>query len=274
MKTANLFGTPINTGRYTSFIERVFQLTTVQKGAYVCVLNVHMLIEGYRDKNFHKVIANADLVTPDGMPITWALRLLYGLRQDRVPGMTFLPDILGRAESEKTPIYFYGGSETLLESSKDYIQKNFDGLNVKGYYSPPFRKLTKSELKEDAQRINESGAKIVLVVLGCPKQEKWMSAIKKDINAVMVGVGGALPVMIGMKKRAPGWMQKAGLEWLFRFCLEPNRLFKRYAVTNSLFLFLLFKNMLKRSAMKRMPQMKAKKGTVKKVRRARRRLVS
>jgi N-acetylglucosaminyldiphosphoundecaprenol N-acetyl-beta-D-mannosaminyltransferase len=117
-------------------------------------------------------------------------------------------------------------------------------------YSPPFRKLTKAEDEEVVKKINSSGAALVYVVLGCPKQEKWMASMKGRIHAEMVGIGGALHVMIGLQKRAPMWMQKAGLEWFFRFSQEPKRLFKRYAVTNTRFLIMLTKELLKRKSIK------------------------
>ena len=113
-------------------------------------------------------------------------------------------------------------------------------------YSPPFRQLTSAEENNIIENINRSGAKLVFVILGCPKQERWMASAKGRVNAFMIGVGGSLPVMIGLQKRAPRWMQTAGLEWFFRLSQEPGRLFKRYAVTNTFFIYLFCKAYLRK----------------------------
>lgn len=208
---------------------------------YVCVANVHMLVEAYHDARFAAIVNDADVVTPDGMPLAKGLQLLYGQRQDRVAGMDLLPDLLAKAEQEHLRCFIYGGSEAMLAQSRKYMDAHFPHL-VCGYYSPPFRMLTTAELKQDAMRINNFGAHLVFVALGCPKQEKWMASMKGVVQAYMLGIGGALPVMVGMQQRAPEWMRKASLEWLYRLAQEPKRLFKRYAVTNTLFLYLFGKS--------------------------------
>jgi len=128
----------------------------------------------------------------------------------------------------------------MLEKSEEYINVTYPTLRC-GYYSPPFRPLTVKEEEAHVERINAFGAHLVFVALGCPKQEKWMARMKGRVRACMVGIGGALPVMIGMQGRAPVWMQKASLEWLYRLMQEPKRLFKRYAYTNTKFIYLLLK---------------------------------
>ena len=131
--------------------------------------------------------------------------------------------------------------------TRAYLDDNYPDLSIKGLYSPPFRALTPEEETRTIEKINASGAKLVFVVLGCPKQEQWMASMAGKVNAVMIGIGGALPVLIGIQKRAPKWMQNAGLEWLFRLVQEPKRLFKRYAVTNSVFLYLLSRELVKKT---------------------------
>lgn len=118
-------------------------------------------------------------------------------------------------------------------------------LKQAGFYSPPFRELTPVENEKIISRINTSGAGIVFVILGCPKQEKWMAAMKGKINSCMIGIGGALPVLVGLQKRAPVWMQGVGMEWLYRLYQEPTRLYKRYAITNTLFFFVFLKEYFK-----------------------------
>ena len=234
----------VNTGTYKNFVRRVIEMADKESG-YTCIANVHMLVEAYSDEAFAEIVNNADIITPDGMPLTWSLKLLHGIKQDRVAGMDLLPDILSAAEQKIIPVYFYGGTQEMLDKIREYLPAHYPGLKIAGMYSPPFRELTELERVDVADSINSSGAKIVLVVLGCPKQEIWMSKMKNRVHATMVGVGGALPVMIGVQKRAPKWMQKSGLEWLFRLIKEPRRLFKRYAVTNSLFLYLLTKEFIR-----------------------------
>jgi N-acetylglucosaminyldiphosphoundecaprenol N-acetyl-beta-D-mannosaminyltransferase len=241
MKKVNLLSIAINTGTYNDFVNTIIASGQAGKSHYACVANVHMLIEAYRDHHFAEIVKNADVVTPDGKPLAWALRLLYGIRQPRVAGMTLLPDLLEAANKEQLPVYFYGGTEHVLKKTENFLSATHPELTVAGSYSPPFRKLTAEEEQEVVERINNSGARLVFVILGCPKQERWMASMKDRINAVTVGVGGALPVMLGLQQRAPEWMQQAGLEWLFRLLQEPERLFRRYAVTNSMFIYLLFK---------------------------------
>jgi N-acetylglucosaminyldiphosphoundecaprenol N-acetyl-beta-D-mannosaminyltransferase len=246
MEKLAIFHVTFNIAPYSAFINDIIDKSKrSNESRYVCIANVHMLIEAYKNEDFANNVRKADIVTPDGLPITWALRLLHGIKQERVAGMDLLPDILKKAEEESIPVYFYGGTEVMLDKTLVYTSKNFPSLNVAGTYSPPFRNLSAQEEENVANKVNLSGARIVFVILGCPKQEKWMAGMKGRINAMMIGVGGALPVMVGMQKRAPVWMQQSGLEWLYRLKQDPRRLWKRYFVTNSVFLYLLFVDKLK-----------------------------
>jgi len=230
----------VSTETIVNCFEKIIVNSINHYSSYVCVANVHMCIEVKRNLDYARIVNNADLVTADGMPLVWALKLLYGIKQERVAGMDLLPKLLEVAEEKDLKVFFYGGSENMLSKTKEYISKHYPSLKYHNYLSPPFRELSLEEMDEHANIINFSGANLVFVALGCPKQEKWMAAMKGKVNACMVGIGGALPVMIGMQKRAPLWMQKFGLEWLFRLAQEPKRLFKRYLITNSLFLRYLF----------------------------------
>ncbi|WP_367119206.1 WecB/TagA/CpsF family glycosyltransferase [uncultured Mucilaginibacter sp.] len=185
------------------------------------------------------MINEAEIITPDGVPISKCFKLLYRINQDRVDGMSMLPMLIKKAVEENLSVYFYGGSPELIIQAKSFLNTNYPLLNIAGIYSPPFRYLTEAEKSAVAININSSGANIVFVALGCPKQEQWMAEMKDKVQSVMIGIGGALPVFIGLQKRAPKWMQKGSLEWLYRLILEPKRLFKRYMITNSVFLWLL-----------------------------------
>ncbi|MAZ25761.1 MAG: glycosyltransferase [Cytophagaceae bacterium] len=233
----------ISTGKYSSFIKELLEMAASGDSMYVCVANVHMLIEAQRDKAFEAIINNAYMVTPDGMPLSWSLDMIYGVKQDRVAGMDLLPDLLQASAETNLPVFFYGGSQNMLDKTEIFCKTTFPDLKIAGMYSPPFRPLTAEEEEENIYRINKSGARFVFVILGCPKQEKWMASMYGKINACMIGVGGALPVMIGIQKRAPNWMQEGSLEWFYRFMQEPKRLFKRYALTNTLFIYLVFKEL-------------------------------
>jgi N-acetylglucosaminyldiphosphoundecaprenol N-acetyl-beta-D-mannosaminyltransferase len=241
MEKVSLLGMSLNTGSYNEFVNQIIEHADKKISEYTCLANVHMLIEAYSDYDFASVVNNANIITPDGKPLGWALQFLYGIKQERASGMDLLPDLLQRAAANNLPVYFYGGTDNLLSDTIAYLEQNFPKLQVAGSFSPPFRKLSAAEDALIIDEINRSGARLVFVVLGCPKQEKWMASMTGRINAMMVGIGGALPVMIGLQRRAPGWMQNAGLEWMYRFFQEPVRLFKRYSFTNSLFLYLLLK---------------------------------
>lgn len=240
----SLISINIDTGAYKSFVNEVMDMSA-KESSYTCIANVHMLVEAYGNASFARIVNDADIITPDGVPLTWGLKLLHGIKQDRVAGMDLLPDILKEAEKMSIPVYFYGGTEEMLLKMQENIPVRYPKLKIAGMFSPPFTDLTQHEIELTAQFINNSGAKIVFVILGCPKQELWMGTMKNRIKATMIGVGGALPVLLGIQRRAPLWMQRNGLEWLFRLYQEPRRLFKRYAVTNSIFLLLLCKEVIR-----------------------------
>lgn len=250
MKKVDLLSISVSTGAYDEFVHTIVDSARERKSHYTCVANVHMLVEAYNDNRFARVVSDADVITPDGKPLAWALRMLYGIKQDRVAGMDLLPDLLRHASTNRIPVFFYGGTENLLKRTTQYLGAHFPNLLVAGCYSPPFRPLTSPEEEEVIENINSSGASLVFVALGCPKQEKWMASMMGRLNAVTVGIGGALPVLVGLQKRAPRWMQQAGLEWSFRLVQEPARLFKRYAVTNTMFLYLLMKAYLRKKLVK------------------------
>lgn len=245
MDKKTIINFPITTGNYSSFVHHIVTLANQKESANVCVANVHMFVEAQKDESFKNIINEATIVTPDGKPLTWVLNYLYGIRQDRVAGMDLLPDLLQQMMLKRLPAFFYGGTPALLEKTEHYLKYAFPDLPIAGMYSPPFRPATPEEEEQLVQKINRSKAAVVLVILGCPKQEKWMASMKGRINAVMIGVGGALPVMVGMQKRAPAWLQNLGLEWLFRLVQEPRRLFRRYVITNSYFIYLFFKKIFK-----------------------------
>lgn len=254
-----LISIAIDMGPYKEFLDKLIKMTG-QGSSYTCVANVHMLVEAYKDASFARVVNNADMVTPDGMPLCFGLKLFHGIKQPRVAGMDLLPDLLQEASEKSVPVYFYGGTEEMLSRTREQVGINFPKLILAGTYSPPYLPTTSTfhASDEDVERINKSGAKLIFVVLGCPKQEKWMASAKGKVNGSMIGIGGALPVLIGMRKKAPKWVQDHSLEWLFRLCLEPRRLFKRYMYTNSIFIKLLINERIRYSKRRGKPALKEK----------------
>ena len=247
MDRKRLIDIDIDMGSYSYFVDHIIdRASSSNHSGYICVANVHMLIEAYQSPAFAEIVNGAYLITPDGVPLKWAFKLLHGIAQERIAGMDLLSDLLYAAEKQNVPVAFYGGKSEMLEKARIYLEKTYPSLVIAHMYSPPFRALGTEEENEIIRNINASGARLVFVILGCPKQEKWMASMQNRIQAVMIGIGGALPVLVGVYKRAPGWMQSAGLEWLFRLGQEPKRLFKRYATTNSIFLYLLLREKFKR----------------------------
>ena len=194
-----------------------------------------MVVTASRDIAFASGLEGADLVTPDGAPVVWAIRRA-GYTQERVNGPDLMWEYLAKAELAKQVVFFFGGKESVLKDLGIAIAKSFPKLKVGGMVSPPFRDLTEEEDESYVAQINAAGAAVVFVGLGCPKQEFWMWSHRDRINSVLIGVGAAFDYHAGSVRRAPVWMQHIGLEWAYRLLTEPRRLWKRYLVTNVLFL--------------------------------------
>ncbi len=212
---------------------------------YICAANVHMVMEAHDSAEFRQAVNSADLVTPDGMPLAWGLRLLGAGKQGKVCGPDLTMRLLERSEEEGVPVGFYGGSQEVLEKLIIAVRKRFPELNIAYSYSPPFRPLTEEEDDRVVKELNASGASLLFVGLGCPKQEQWMAEHKKSLHMVQLGVGAAFDFIAGTKRRAPKWMGTTGLEWLYRLSSEPQRLAERYLVNNPRFLLYFFIYLIK-----------------------------
>lgn len=234
----SIIGTRIDATSYRDACDLVQEWVENRLSAYIVAANVHVVMTGYWNKAYRRIINGASLVTPDGMPLVWGLRLLGIERQDRVYGPDLMLAWCDRAESLQIPIYLYGGTENTLVRLQENLQKRFPNLIIAGSYSPPFRPLTEREEAEDLDRIHASGARVVFVGLGCPKQEEWMARQQGKLNAVAIGVGAAFSFHSGEVSQAPRWMMNLGLEWLYRFTREPKRLWQRYLINNPSFLLL------------------------------------
>jgi N-acetylglucosaminyldiphosphoundecaprenol N-acetyl-beta-D-mannosaminyltransferase len=217
-------------------IDRIMNWAFENQSRYICICNVHSIVTARNNRTFNHIIENADMATPDGMPVVWLMRCLGYKKQVRINGPDLLWRLCRRSAEGKISLYFYGGSQETLDKLRKRLKAAFPQLDVVGMVSPPFHKLNPEETASDIRAINESGAGIVFVCLGCPKQERWMAKHRENIRAVTIGVGAAFSYHAGTLKRAPLWMQKCGLEWLFRLAAEPNRLWRRYFTTNSQFI--------------------------------------
>lgn len=233
-----VLGMRVDPTSYERAAGRVLEWAQSRQASYVCVANVHMTMESYDDPAFQAIVNGSDLVTPDGMPLVWALRLLGERAQQRVYGPDLTLHVCAAAEQADIPIALYGGTPASLDTFASFLSEQYPGLRVACRIAPPFRPLTLEEDEVYTRELVESGAKILLVGIGCPKQERWMAAHKDRIPAVMLGVGAAFDFHSGRVKQAPGWMQRAGLEWFFRLLMEPRRLWKRYLKHNPRFVFL------------------------------------
>lgn len=215
-------------------LDRLLGWAQARESRYVTICNVHVVVTASRDTAYRAVINGADMATPDGAPVAWMLRRQGFAGQPRISGPDLMWALCGRAAKEKLPIYCYGGSEATSILLGQRLRAAFPELRV-FLESPPFRPLNDDEDAAAVARINASKAGLVFVGLGCPKQERWMAEHRDRINAVMIGVGAAFDFHAGTVRRAPAWMRDNGLEWLHRLMTEPQRLWKRYLVTNTLF---------------------------------------
>jgi N-acetylglucosaminyldiphosphoundecaprenol N-acetyl-beta-D-mannosaminyltransferase len=235
-KFRHILGTRIDATSYEDATARIIQRAAAGESCYVCAANVHMVMEAHDDPDFSQVVNSAALVTPDGMPLVWGLQQL-GLRDaTRVYGPTLTLHVCRAAADMHVPIALYGGTGQSLLAFTAFLNDSFPGIQVVCEIAPPFRPLTAEEDDAYSRQIAASGARILLVGIGCPKQEKWMAQHISKISAVMLGVGAAFDFHSGRVKQAPVAMQQMGLEWLYRLIQEPQRLWERYFKQNPRFI--------------------------------------
>lgn len=207
--------------------------------SYVCVAPVSTIISCQENKDYKNIVNNASMVTPDGMPLVWIAKSQGYGQVSRTYGPDLMLEVCGRGQDKGFRHYLLGGTEHVNEMLETALRKRFPDINIAGRFSPPFS----DELQEDMNLIdmvNDANPDILWVGLGSPKQDFWMSQHRDRIMApVMIGVGAAFDFLAGVKPQAPLWMQRWGLEWIFRLCCEPKRLWKRYLIGNSKFIWLL-----------------------------------
>lgn len=239
-KCCNILGTEILVTNMADTIERIEKDIERLRGQYICVGNVHTTVMAHDDIRYHEVQNKAAFVLPDGKPLSVYSRKHGFPEAERVTG----PDLMLRLFERDNGLkhYFYGGSPETLELLKQKLTEKYPYLRIAGMVSPPYRELNAEEDLEEIRKINDSHADIIWVGLGAPKQENWMYEHRDKVCGVMIGVGAGFDYHAGNIKRAPAWMQKLSLEWLYRLMQDPKRLFKRYLVTNTRYLWLLGKD--------------------------------
>ena len=233
----DLFGIHYAVARTEEAVLHVKRHIHELSGEYICFSNVHTSVMGKEHKEYRDVLNGAAFTFPDGNPIAqFQLREGFELAE-RVAGPDFMEHMFRATADGSLSHFFYGASQETLDALKVNLEKVYPGIVIKGMFSPPFRALTEEEDQEYVEMINNSGADIVWIGLGAPKQEKWMNAHKGKITGVMMGVGAGFDFHAGTIKRAPKWIQKMGFEWLYRLFQDPKRLVKRYLVTNAKYLW-------------------------------------
>ncbi len=241
----DVLGVGVSATTYEQATDLIVQSAKTQQSSVTSLHAVHAIVTTCLEPDLKREVSNFDIVAPDGQPVRWALNLLYGVDlPDRVYGPELTLRLCERASREGVSIYLYGSTPDVLEELETNLCNRYPGLRIAGSESPPFRALTAEESEEVVQRINNSGAGIVFVGLGCPKQDYFAARYRDRIHAALVCVGAAFDFHAGTKRIAPSWMQNRGLEWLFRLCEEPKRLWRRYLFTNSIFVQRLFRQWL------------------------------
>jgi len=225
---------------YTQAVDLISKLSREERGASVCVATVHMVMEAYDDPEFRRQVNGADLVTSDGVPLVWSLKLLGLKDAARVYGPTLTPLLCAEAAANDIRIGFLGGSEQTLAALERQLLSHLPDLDIVFSHAPPFRPATAEEDDALVAAIEDAGVQILFVGLGCPKQERWMAKHRARLRCTCIGVGAAFDFVAGAKSQAPGFIQRAGLEWLFRLLTEPRRLFRRYLYHNPRFLWAFF----------------------------------
>ena len=207
------------------------------KGDYICVSNVHTTVTSYEDASYCAVQNGGLMAIPDGGPLSTVGHRRGYKNMTRTTGPNLMGEIFSISVKNGYRHYFYGSKEETLELLEKKLKKKYQGIQIVGMYSPPFRPLTEEEDKAAVDRINEAKPDFVWIGLGAPKQEKWMAAHQGKIDGLMLGVGAGFDYFAENIKRAPMWMQKSNLEWLYRLMQDPKRLFKRYWSTNTKFIW-------------------------------------
>ena len=233
----SVLGVLVDVTDYADATDRIMEAARERRPYAVTALAVHGVMTGVQDRAHNARLNSFDLVTPDGQPVRWALNTVHGAHlADRVYGPTLTLKVVERAAAEGLPVYLYGSTQPTLDRLVPALERMFPALKIAGVEASKFRSSQPGEAAEIAERIKASGARIVLVGLGCPRQEIFTYAMRPLLDMPLLAVGAAFDYHAGLLKNPPAWMQKYALEWLWRLGLEPKRLWKRYVLLNPAYL--------------------------------------
>jgi N-acetylglucosaminyldiphosphoundecaprenol N-acetyl-beta-D-mannosaminyltransferase len=237
LKTCNILGVNINVTNMNHTVAFLKENLSDIKGNFICVSNVHTTVMAREDDKYLIIQNSGIMALPDGKPLSVISKVKGHKNADRVTGPDLMEEIFKISIQSGYSHYFYGSTKDTLRKLKERLESRFPGLNIVGMYSPPFRNLQEDEDREIIKQINKSNPDFIWVGLGAPKQEKWMYEHKDKVNGLMIGVGAGFDYHADKIRRAPIWMQKASLEWLYRLAQDPGRLLKRYFETNIKFFY-------------------------------------
>lgn len=246
-RVGRVAGVRVHASNYRATVERLIRWARARESKYVCVANVHMVMEARDSASFFQVLERADHVTSDGMPLVWVLRRRGLSEAERVYGPTLMLHLCEEAALKEVPIAFYGGTPPVLRQLQQRLISRFPKLRIVAALTPPFRPLTAEEQAADLRALSQSGARLIFIGLGCPKQERWMAEHHRALHAVCVGVGAAFNFHAGTVRQAPALLQKLGLEWAFRLAAEPRRLWRRYLWHNPRFILAVLRESIARN---------------------------
>lgn len=242
----SLFGIQYAVVDYALATQLIMEKALLKQSFGVSALAVHGMMEAYNNPLFLTQVNQIELVVPDGQPVRWAMNAICATDlTDRVYGPDLTVKVLEQANQKYMRVFLFGSKPNTLELLVAYIRQHYPNIIVAGYQADRFRDATPEEDAQDIALINGLAPNLVLVGRGCPRQEKWVAQHLNKIDAPMMAVGAAFDFLAGTVSQAPRWMQQNGLEWLYRLCMEPSRLWKRYLMTNSQFLWLFFMHYIK-----------------------------
>lgn len=235
LSRARVIGQPVSVGSLDAVVEEILRLAALRRPGHVCVANVHMVTEARATASLARALETAVVVTSDGRPLLWSLRRQGFAHAEQARGPSLMPRLLDGAARLGLPVYVYGGDQEVADRLARRLPQRHPGLVLAGVEAPPRLAASPPFDAATAARIRNSGARLVLVGLGCPKQEHWMATHAAATGALAIGVGQALAIAAGTVSEAPPTLQRLGLEWLFRLASEPRRLWRRYLVGNVMF---------------------------------------
>jgi N-acetylglucosaminyldiphosphoundecaprenol N-acetyl-beta-D-mannosaminyltransferase len=236
--TVNILGVGVSALNLETTVDYLDAWIKAGEKQYVCCCNVHLVMESRRSTTVRRVLNQAGMVTPDGMPLVWLVRNAGQTTASRVYGPDLMELVLSRSRTQQTTHFFYGGAAGVAQKLKTDMERRFPGVRVVGTLSPPVGSVEELATDEVAEIINAAQPDYVWVGIGCPKQEQWMAAMRSRLTAsILVGVGAAFDFHTGKVSQAPRWMMRSGLEWLYRLAREPRRLWRRYLVYNPWFVW-------------------------------------